>query len=468
MSESGGSVDVGGLSSLLGAATREVTMFAAVGLLIGGIDDLLVDAIYFARRLRNRIRNTPALTLEQLPASAQRMAIFIPAWDEAAVIGAMLDHALASLDGAFTIFVGAYPNDWATIEAVAAVAERDPRVRLVIGTRAGPTTKADCLNGLWRAMRGDEERTGEAFAAVVLRDAEDVVHPGELRVFDHMLARAEAVQLPVLPLARPGAHLVGGTYLDEFAEMHGKALVVREAIGAGLPLAGVGCAIARPMLALIAADRGGTLFDATSLTEDYELGLTIAARGGRVTLAVVPETAGGSPVAVRAYFPSTLDTAVRQKTRWLIGIALAGWDRVGWGRKAHLGEQWMRMRDRRAPLAMLVLVAAYASLLLWTLAVIAMLFGAPRPAPPEGALALLLVVNGAFLLWRLAMRASFVGRRYGRVEAWLSIPRMLVGNIVAMIAARRALVRYVGMLHGVPVAWDKTAHEFPDAAEAAS
>lgn len=38
-----------------------------------------------------------------------------------------------------------------------------------------------------------------------------------------------------------------------------------------MPLAGTGCAIAPAMLAAIAAARGGDPFDATSLTEDYEL-----------------------------------------------------------------------------------------------------------------------------------------------------------------------------------------------------
>src|SRR3546814_11996182 len=103
----------------------------------------------------------------------------------------------------------------------------------------------------------------------------------------------------------------------------------------------------------------------TSWTEDYGIGLRIGAWGGRGILARVPEYPGGPVVAVRAYFPATLDAAVRQKARWLFGIALAGWDRTGWGRRRHLGELWMRMRDRRAPLAVLVLATAYLALGAW-------------------------------------------------------------------------------------------------------
>ena len=124
-----------GVLQWLVAATREVTMFAAVGLLIGGIDDLLVDAIYFVRRLGRRLRGDVEVSLDRLPPPDARFAIFVGAWDESAVIGAMLRNTLARLAGNFTIYVGAYPNDWATIEAVAEVAEGDRRVRLVIGSR---------------------------------------------------------------------------------------------------------------------------------------------------------------------------------------------------------------------------------------------------------------------------------------------------------------------------------------------
>jgi adsorption protein B len=458
-------LDWGRTTELIATVTHEVTLFAAVGLLIGGIDDLIVDVIYLWRRLRGRWRADARLILADLPPPPQRFAIFVPAWDESAVIGAMLTTLVTRLTEArLTIFVGTYPNDPETIEAVAQVAERDPRVRLVIGPRAGPTTKADCLNGLWRAMRDEESwRGGERIDAIILHDAEDVVHRGELVVFGHHLHTADAVQLPVLPLPRPGAHMVGGTYLDEFAEAHAKTLLVRTVVGAGLPLAGVGCAIARPVLDRIAAARHGSPFDAESLTEDYEMGLSIAAMGGRMRLATVPERAGGPPVGVHAYFPSTLDAAVRQKTRWLLGIALAGWDRTGWGRRPRLGEVWMRMRDRRAPLALVVLLAAYAALTLELVRVGLSYAGMARP-PIQDWLALLLAINGLLLLWRLGMRAAFVGRRYGTAEALRSIPRMLVGNIVAMMAARRALVRYVAMLRGAPTRWDKTAHQFPDVA----
>lgn len=215
-------MNMGEVLGWVAAAAREATLFAALGLLVGGIDDLATDFVYIARRLRGRFTGrVHARTLGDLPPSTLRFAIYLPAWDESAVIGQMLRTAVARIDDPnLAIYVGTYPNDFATIEAVAEVAEHDRRVRLVVGPRAGPTTKADCLNGLWRAMGEDEAHAGVRFDAIILHDAEDVVHPGELTVFADGLSRAGAVQLPVLPLppARRGLALVGGTYLDEFAE----------------------------------------------------------------------------------------------------------------------------------------------------------------------------------------------------------------------------------------------------------
>ena len=186
--------------------------------------------------------------------------------------------------------------------------------------------------------------------AIVLHDAEDVVHPLELKLFDRLIERAAVIQLPVLPLPDPNSRWISGHYCDEFAEAHIKELVVREAVGAAIPLAGVGCAIARRPLAQLAAMQDGRPFAGSSMTEDYEVGLRIGALGLKTMFVRLPARPGEhGVVASRGHFPATLGAAVRQKARWLGGIALAGWDRLGWS--GGLGERWMRMRDRRGPLA---------------------------------------------------------------------------------------------------------------------
>ncbi|CAN5432117.1 hypothetical protein BH09PSE4_BH09PSE4_21970 [soil metagenome] len=469
MSGSGG-IRVDGWGAVIWAVdvcTREATLFAAVGFLLCGIDDVAVDIVYAARRL---LRTTTPASLEDFPLADKpgRIAIFVPAWREEEVIGAMLESALGRIEHPdFRIYVGAYANDRATIAAAARVAARDARVRLVVGETPGPTTKGGNLNRIYRALLEDEAREGVRVKAVVLHDAEDVVHPGELRVFDRLVESHWIVQLPVLPLVDRGG-MIAGHYADEFAEAHTKQMVVREALGAALPLAGVGCAIARDALDAVAAVRGDGPFDGGSLTEDYEFGLHAAGLGGRGIFARIAEAPGGRPVAVRAYFPDRLDAAVRQKARWMTGIALAGWDRIGWGRAGAFGDHWMRMRDRRSPLAILLLASAYVALIGYAASrTLHALFAGHGGPGAVGGMAMVLSVNAALLVWRLVMRSAFTYATYGMRQALLSLPRAFVANYVALLAARRAFVQYGAMLLGAKPRWDKTDHIFPDDPDAA-
>lgn len=243
-------------------------------------------------------------------------------------------------------------------------------------------------------------------------------------------------------------------------------MLVRQTLGAAIPFAGVGCAIQRKMLQRIADLRGGAPFDEASLTEDYELGLTIAGLGGRTQFARVHERPYGRLIAVRAYFPETVHAAVRQKARWMTGIALAGWDRTGWSALGRIGDHWMRMRDRRAILEIPVLVFAYCALLLWGLSWIGHAVVPVAQAPLAPWIRWVIAVNIVLLCWRLAVRAAFTGSAYGWRDAWLSLPRAVTGNYIALLAARRAMFSYVRMLAGAVPVWDKTAHHFPDDPEA--
>lgn len=445
----------GYLLAIFDVVMCETTLFAAIGFLFLGTSDLAVDLIWIARTLKRRLilrRYRPACagTLPP-PASSGRIAVFIPAWDESAVIGAMLAHACAVWRGDYLIYVGCYPNDPATIAIVRGF---DPaHVRLVVGARPGPTSKADCLNQLWEAMR-DDEAVGCRVKAVVLHDAEDVVHSAEIGIFDALVERFDLVQLPVVPLIDPKSRWIGAHYADEFAEAHGKDLVVREALGASVPSAGVGCAIARDTLDRLAAVHGAP-FDPDSLTEDYELGLKLRNMGGRAAFVRLPAGPGRPAVATRGYFPATIKAAVTQKARWMVGIALAGWERMGW--HGSLAERWMRLRDRQSVFAAIVLFAAYVGLLLWGLYLV---LGWPMPAV-SAPLAVLLLLNSILLVWRIVMRFGFVTRLYGWREGLRSVPRVVVANAIAMLAARRAVWRYLGARRTGTATWDKTAHAFP-------
>ena len=80
---------------------------------------------------------------------------------------------------------------------------------------------------------------------------------------------------------------------------------MREAVGAAIPLAGVGCAIARAPLARLAAAQDGRPFAGTSMTEDYELGLRIGALGLRTIFVRIPARPGerGSSPAAAIFRP---------------------------------------------------------------------------------------------------------------------------------------------------------------------
>lgn len=195
----------------------ELALFAGAGFLLFALNDLAVDLIYFARRawrsatVYRRFPRAFASNLAGPSGEPGFIAIFVPAWDESAVIASMLRATLKRIEHPdFRIFVGHYRNDPATAAAIAGV--QDERVEPVLVEADGPTTKADCLNYLYDALLAHETVTGRSAKAVVLHDAEDLVHPLELTLFDRLIDRAGVIQLPVLPLTDPASPWIAGHY----------------------------------------------------------------------------------------------------------------------------------------------------------------------------------------------------------------------------------------------------------------
>jgi adsorption protein B len=451
---------------LLDFLQGELLLFASLSFLIGAIDDMLFDGLWIFHGLRRKLLvnsryQSAAMESRGPAASGGRMAIFVPAWKEAPVIGAMLNRCLRQwAANEYRIYVGCYPNDPETVAAVAAASVGSDKVRLVICKRDGPTTKADCLNHLWGALCRDETEEQVNFAAIILHDAEDIVHPEALQLFGHLIGKAALVQLPVIPRRARGSRWVAGHYCDEFAELHGKQMVLREALGTSIPSAGVGCAFARNALQKLSARTRGKPFDAESLTEDYELGLHLTGGEGRGIFARLRDRRG-QWIATQEFFPEKLEDAIRQKSRWMVGITLSGWDRLGWQKSWR--ENWMRLRDRKASFAAIVLALAYIAIILTGLLLLAEMIGSYRLRPLPRFLKILLFLNGGFLLWRLIMKAYFVFALYGLREAILSVPRTVVANLINIMAVWRALSQYVKQLAGHPAHWEKTSHFYPDA-----
>ena len=94
----------------------------------------------------------------------------------------------------------------------------------------------------------------------------------------------------------------------------------------------------------------------------------------------------------------------------------------------------------------------------WLQIAIAQGLGAPLELHFSPALATLLTINAVLLGWRVLMRAGFVTATYGLKQGILSVPRLVVGNVIAILAVWRALNIHS---RGGPRRWDKTRHIFP-------
>lgn len=448
-----------GLEALL-LAERELLLFAGFWIAVGLVDELAIDLSWLWLKLTGRARTRTLPPGFGAAPLAGPMAVLIPAYGESAVIGTTIRHLLQVWpQDALRLYVGCYRNDPATLAAAVAAAGGDPRLRLVLVDGAGPTTKAHCLNRLYAALEADEARSARRFRGVILHDAEDMVHPAALEAIDAALAAVDFVQLPVRPVVGNGNRWISGHYADEFTESHAKAMVVRDALGLALPAAGVGCGLSRAALdRLVASQHHHGLsgpFSPDALTEDYELGLALS-KTGRGSVFLRLRAADGSLVATASCFPGTLATAVRQKTRWIHGIAFQSWDRIGWSAKPL--EFWMALRDRRGPLTALVLAAAYALLALDAVLVLAQVADLVPSMPLTPAHQALLGLGLAGLAWRALFKLLFVGREYGWTEGLRAVLRIPVANVIAIMAGRRALLGYARSLGGAPVTWDKTEH----------
>ncbi len=462
----------------------------SVVFLVSGLDDFFIDVFHAVRSAWRHVFVMPrhlSLTKEHLLLPPEQpIAIMIPAWDESAVIRRMLESTLQSVDyGNYRIFVGTYPNDAATRREVELVRERHDNVQRVVCPRDGPTSKADCLNWIWQGIQLFEKEHDVRFEAFALHDSEDVLHPLSLKMFNYLIPRKDMVQLPVLPLEAPWHQFTAGHYLDEFAENHSKDMVARERLSGVVPSAGVGCAFSRRAMETMALHDRNQLFSVESLTEDYDFGFRLQQHGLKqvfVKQAIRRVTTrapwwGGAPrevtvreyIATREYFPARFRPAVRQKARWILGIALQGWARLGW-----VGGGWTRymlFRDRKALVTNLANVAGYVVVVaVTTLWLVQRLVPDAYRFPPlveiGSWLWYAILANTFFLVVRLFQRALCVGRIYGAGQALLSMPRQVWGNVINFAAVCRAFWLFGRSLAtGKRIAWDKTAHEFPSAAQ---
>lgn len=464
---------------------KVVAIALAIMMFISGLDDLFIDIIYWCRRairavtVYRRHQHTDYRALYE--PDEKPLAIMVPAWNETGVIGNMAELAAMTLDYEnYHIFVGTYPNDPDTQRDVDDVCARFPNVHKVVCARPGPTSKADCLNNILDAITQFERSANFTFSGFILHDAEDVISPMELRLFNYLVDRKDLIQIPVYPFEREWSHFTSMSYIDEFAELHGKDVPVREALAGQVPSAGVGTCFSRRAVMALLADGDGIAFDVQSLTEDYDIGFRLKEKGMTeifVRFPVVDERAekqrprrflqsrrSSSVICVREYFPDTFTTAMRQKSRWIIGIVFQGFKTHRWTKNPILN--YFLWRDRKGAIsnflsfaAMIIMIQLVLILIyqrLWPDAwqFLSIFTGGPW-------LVTLLWCNFALMVNRILQRIIFVTIYYGLAQGLLSVLRLFWGNLINFMANWRALRQVIQ--HGDPrrVAWDKTTHDFP-------
>lgn len=466
--------------------TKALIISVCIVFLISGIDDFFIDVCYFAKRLFPRLGtagNAIPLTEDRIREAAEKpLAVMVPAWDESAVIASMLTHSVRAVNyGAVYFFVGTYPNDPATHREVDRVARDFPRVTRITCPHDGPTNKADCLNWIYYGIKEYETTHNIRFEIFAMQDCEDVIHPLCYKLFNYLIPGADMVQLPVHSLPPRWWDFTAGHYLDEFAQAHYKDMPVRVVLDASIPSAGVGTGFSRRACETISGHHRGALFSIHSLTEDYEFGLGMKQHGLSQCFIKFPTTRiiktrslfGTKDkvrrirefVGVREYFPSRVRAAVRQKSRWVVGIVFQGWATLGW--RGGLGRKYMLFRDRKALVTNVANIVGYFVVVVVVSLWIANSQTSACPCYPplieSGTLTwYIILINTGLFTWRLILRAYCVQRTHGWIQCALSVPRVVWGNVVNFAATMRALRLYLSYVRtGRMISWDKTAHQYP-------
>ncbi len=434
----------------------------AAWIVLSGLDDLFVTFVWLLSFYRKG-RKEPSL--EQLRALAEKqIAVFVPLWHEAAVVGEMVKHNLTAIQyHNYTFFVGVYPNDRETVEAVRALEARHKNVQLAMCPHDGPTSKADCLNWVYQRMLLYEETHNVRFEIIIPHDAEDLIHPLAFLWTNHYAERYDMVQIPVLPMPTPLHHLTHGLYCDEFAETQMKDLPVRQLMGGFLPSSGVGTGFSRWALDQMADRDANRVFDPTCLTEDYENGFRLKRMNCRQMFAPL-RFSDGAPVATREYFPRTPRTAVKQRTRWITGIALQGWEKHGW--QGGSEQLYWHLRDRKGLIGNFV--SGLANLLffygLFSFGISAWT-GTPWELQrnlPLSVLQFLLPLTLFCQVIQLGSRMYCTAQFYGWTFAAGAIFRALHGNLINTAATAFAIGHFAwAHMWKERIPWLKTEHSYP-------
>ena len=462
---------------------KYLAIIVSILIIISSLDDFMIDVIYWVRKLWRSAtvyRINKRSDYRHLYGHVEKpLAIMVPAWHETGVIGYMAELAASTLEYEnYHIFVGTYPKDPDTQKDVDQACAIFSNVHKVVCAKPGPTSKADCLNNILSVILQFEKGANLNFAGFILHDAEDVTSSMELLLFNYLVIKFDLIQIPVYPLERSWDNFTSMHYLDEFTEIHGKDILVREAIAGQVPSAGVGTCFSRRAIMALLSDGNGIAFDAQSLTEDYDIAFRLKAKRMKQIFVRFPVVKNktdtklkigqnlreSSVICVREFFPDTLQNAIRQKSRWITGIVYQGYKAHRWTSNWILN--YFLWRDRKGAITNFVSFAA--TLILFQL-IILLLYQQYWPNAyhflsifsSDLIFVTLIWLNGFFMANRMFQRVFFVTSYYGIFQGVMSLPRLFWANYINFMANCRAIKQIIQQGDSRRVAWDKTMHDFP-------
>ncbi|MFI3171364.1 MAG: glycosyltransferase [Eubacteriales bacterium] len=426
--------------------------------LITGFDDFVWDIITLIKRRKQKEQILNFEELDQIP--PKLIAVIIAAWHEDNVLLDVVENIIASQQypkSMYHIFLGVYPNDKATVYIAQQLQEKYPNVHCVVNFKEGPTSKAQNINYVISQVKQYEEQQNWRFSAVTVHDSEDLVHPYELKVTNYLMEKYPAVQFPVFPLVKKPtlwnffSNITTNTYADEFAENHFITMVSRRNTGAFVPSAGTGFSLARDTIEVL----GYHVLPENSLTEDYKLSLTLYENGLQMYYVLEKlerlDFSGKKKteyIATRSLFPNTFKTAVKQKTRWTLGITMQSLRfKDIFNKNLSFAGKYSLYRDQKAKLGNLLSMVGYPVLIYF----ITSLFVELTPIYPKYTVSwyLCLIVT-IMMIERQLFRAVSLKNIYGYRSVFFGcffpplIPlRIIWGNIINLVATVRAYIQYL-------------------------
>ena len=132
-------------SYALDACAAAILLPLAIAILVSGLDDVTLNAVWLWNSAKRRFQSGAIhSTCDRTLGPEKLIAIFVPLWREHSVIGGMVEHNVAAIHyDNYHFFIGGYPNDEPTLEAVRELETRFPHVHLAVCPHDGPTSKAD-------------------------------------------------------------------------------------------------------------------------------------------------------------------------------------------------------------------------------------------------------------------------------------------------------------------------------------